>query len=119
MADFPQLRSGAVAQYGSDQSRSYSTHICKFLDGVEQRFPRYGSPLSTWLVRLDYLDENELNVLEEFHVSMGGQSGSFAFVDPWDGMLYPKCSFANDSISLERRSEGRGIASVFIQENRI
>ena len=118
MADFPQLRSGAVAQYGSDQSTSYGTHICKFLDAIEQRFAQYGGSLRHWVIRLDHLDEIELNALEEFYVSMGGQSGSFAFVDPWDGTQYPNCSFAYDSISLERRSEGRGVTTFSIQENR-
>ena len=118
MADFPQLRSGAVAQYGSDQSINYATHTCKFLDGIEQRFAQYGASLRHWVIRLDYLDEIELNALEEFYVSIGGQSGSFAFVDPWDGAQYPNCSFADDSISLARRSEGRAITAVSIEENR-
>jgi hypothetical protein len=118
MAQFPTLCSGAVAQYGSDQTRTYSTNVCRFVDGKEQRFPRYGISLKQWLIRLDQLNDDELSKLEDFFVQMSGPQGQFQFTDPWDGTQYPSCSFGQDSLSLEFHSVSRGRVTLSIKENR-
>jgi hypothetical protein len=63
---FPALRSGAVAQYGSDRTRRFSTGVFRFIDGSEQRFPAYASSLKKWTIRLQLLSESELVQLEQF-----------------------------------------------------
>ena len=60
MANFPALKTGAVAQYPSDRTRRYSTQVLRFLDGSEQRFAGFGAPLKRWLIRLELLDDTEL-----------------------------------------------------------
>jgi len=118
MANFPTLKTGAVAQYPSDRSRGFSTQVLRFLDGSEQRFPGYAAQLRKWSIRLSLLDESELVNLEQFFESQGGRAGTFSFTDPWDGTVYPNCSFDSDSLTLGYGGVARGTTSVTVKENR-
>lgn len=118
MATFPALKTGAVAQYGSSRTRGFSTRVFRFLDGSEQRFQEYGAPLRRWTIRLSLLDEAELTQLEAFFASQGGQAGTFAFPDPWDGTVYANCSFGDDQLVLQYVGQARGAATVTVKENR-
>lgn len=118
MANFPSLKTGAVAQYPSDRMSHFSTQVCRFLDGSEQRFAGFPAPLRRWAIRLEMLDESELTNLGQFFLSEEGRSGSFAFTDPWDGTVYPNCSFENDILVLEFRGFQDGAAQVVVRENR-
>jgi hypothetical protein len=118
MANFPALKTGAVAQYGSDRSRHFSTQVLRFIDGSEQRFPGYGGPLLQWAIRLDLLDESELENLEVFFENEGGRAGNFSFTDPWDGIVYPSCSFESDDMALHFEETARGKTQVVVKENR-
>ncbi len=118
MASFPTLKTGVVAQYPSDRARQFSTQVLRFLDGSEQRFPEYGVPLRRWLIRLDWLDEAELVKVEQFFENQDGRAGTFSFTDPWDGTVYPNCSFDSDVLALEYQGQGRGKTSVVVKENR-
>ena len=118
MANFPALKTGAIAQYGSDRSRQFSTQVLRFIDGSEQRFPGYGAPLLEWVIRLDLLDESELASLELFFEDEGGRAGDFSFTDPWDGTVYPSCSFGSDDLTLQFKEVARGQTQVIVKENR-
>lgn len=118
MATFPTLKTGVVAQYPSDRSRQFSTQAFRFLDGSEQRFPGFGGAIRRWSIRLDLLDEGELATLEQFFEQQDGRAGTFSFTDPWDGAVYPSCSFDQDELTLLYRGEGRGATSMVIKENR-
>jgi hypothetical protein len=118
MANFPALKTGAVAQYGSDRSRTFSTQVLRFVDGSEQRFPGYGTPLFEWVIRLDLLDESELENLELFFEDEGGRAGTFSFTDPWNGTVYASCSFASDDLALQFQEIARGKTQVVVKENR-
>jgi Conserved hypothetical protein 2217 (DUF2460) len=118
MANFPVLKTGAVAQYGSDRSRQFSTQVLRFIDGSEQRFPGYGTPLLQWVIRLDLLDEAELQNLELFFEDEGPRAGDFSFTDPWDGTVYPSCSFGSDDLTLQFQEVARGQTQVIVKENR-
>ena len=118
MASFPALKTGVVAQYGSDRERRFATQVFRFLDGREQRFAAYGAPLRRWVIRLELLDEAELAGLERFFEDQGGRAGSFSFTDPWDGVVYANCSFDSDRVELEYLGEARGKTVVVVRENR-
>jgi hypothetical protein len=118
MATFPTLKSGAVAQYGSSRTRGFSTQVFRFLDGSEQRFQGYGAPLRRWTIRLSLLDEAELNALESFFKSQGGQAESFAFPDPWDGTVYANCSFDSAQLTTQYVGQAAGQTSLTVKENR-
>ena len=118
MASFPALKTGAVAQYGSDRTRTFSTHVLRFVDGGEQRFPKFGVQLMQWVIRLDLLDESELYTLEQFFEDEGGRAGTFSFTDPWDGVVYPSCSFGSDDLAMQFQDVARGKMQVVVKENR-
>ena len=118
MASFPALKTGALAQYPSDRTKRFSTQIHRFLDGSEQRFRGFGSPLKRWVIRLELLDEAELTRLEEFFAEQGGRAGAFAFTDPWDGSVHENCSFESDALTADYRGPRDGRTSMVVKENR-
>ena len=107
-----------MAQYPADRETIFSTQVYRFLDGGEQRFPAYGAALHRWSIRLDWLDEGEIETLKEFFESEEGRAGSFSFTDPWDGMVYPSCSFESDSFAAVLKGPRQGATQVIVRENR-
>jgi phage-related protein len=118
VASFPALKTGAVAQYPSDRAPQFSTQAYRFLDGSEQRFPGFPGVLQQWTIRLDLLDEGELENLREFFLSEEGRAGSFSFTDPWTGTVYAKCSFGSDTLSLQFKGPQNGATQLTVKENR-
>lgn len=118
MASFPLLKTGVLAQYPTDRKRNFSTTVVRFLDGSEQRFPGYGAPLLSWTIHYELLDESELAAIEDFFESQGGQAQTFSFTDPFDGTVYPSCSFASGELELQFTAPQDGKMQVVIQENR-
>ncbi len=118
MSNFPLLGTGAVLQYPATRQIQNSTCVLKFLDGTEQRFREYHSPIRKWTVRLDLLDEREMAAMEGFFASQQGQSGDFSFTDPWDGTEYASCSLESDVLPLEFRGLSRGRTTLVVKENR-
>lgn len=118
MNSFPALKTGAVMQYPAGRTVTFSTQTLRFFDGSEQRFADYGAPLHQWNIQLDLLDEAEMKAMETFFREMTGQSGAFSFTDPWDGQVYPSCSFGGDELDESFLAELRGRTSLLVIENR-
>jgi len=117
MGEFPRLKTSAVMQYPASRSAQYSTEVFRFLDGAEQRYRQSGAPARRWVVRLEKLDEEELQSLQEFFASVQGRAGSFSFEDPWDDVTHADCSLENDGLEIELRGEMRGEAALIVREN--
>jgi len=92
--------------------------MLRFVDGSSQRYRDYQGPVHQWEIHLDQLDEGEMAALEQFFLENQGRFGSFAFTDPWDGQVYPDCSFASDNLGLSGLSVMRGRTSFRVTENR-
>ena len=118
MANFPVLKCGAVAQYPSDKTRSFSTRVLQFADGSEQRFPRFSADLKRWSIKLQLLDEGELQQMEKFLEDQAGRYGVFSFTDPWEGIVYQTCSFERDDVVGKYEGWSRGSTELLILENR-
>jgi phage-related protein len=118
VASFPLLKTGAVAQYGSDRTSRFSTQVYRFLDGREQRYPTFAGALHRWVVRLDLLDEAELTAMADLFISAGGRAGTFSFTDPFDGKVYAACRFDAEEIALAFEDAGRGQNVMTITEVR-
>jgi len=118
MATFPQLKTGAVAQYPATKSLRFQNQTVRFLDGSEQRYRDAAGALHQWVIRLSQLDETEMAAFGQFFVENQGRLGSFAFTDPWDGTQYPNCSLAADGLTLTSLAEMCGQTSVTVIENR-
>src|SRR5580692_12161785 len=118
MAGFAMLKTGAIAQYPADRTPRFSTQAYRFLDGSEQRFPGFPAVLQQWTIKLDLLDEAELETLREFFLSEEGRAGSFSFTDPWSSTVYSNCSFGSDTLSLVFQGPQNGGTQVVVKENR-
>ncbi len=119
MATFPALKTGAVAQYPLKRTTVFSTAIFRFVDGAEQRMPRYATRLHRWKIDLNLLDESEVTALGDFFAAQGGRAGVFSFTDPWDGTVYSNCSFDADEAAFTFAGVSRGGTSLTVKENRI
>lgn len=117
MNEFPELKTGAVLQYPAGKRLQFATRVTRFLDGSEQRFRDFAAPVQYWSIRLDLITEQELAQIQELHEAKQGQYGSFSFVDPWDGVEYPDCSFASDLLELQYQDEAQGRVSLLIRNN--
>jgi hypothetical protein len=118
MPTFPQLKTGAVAQYPATKSLVFQNQTVRFLDGSEQRYRDSAGPLHQWVIQLSELDESEMAAFEQFFEGNQGRLGSFSFTDPWDGTQYANCSLASDDLVLSSFAEMRGHTSLMIIENR-
>jgi len=118
MATFPQLKTGAVAQYPAAKSLHFRNQALRFLDGSEQRYRDSAGPLHQWIIQLNELDATEVAALEQFFEANQGRLGSFAFTDPWDATQYPDCSLAGDDFDVNSLAEMSATASLTIIENR-
>ncbi len=118
MAQFPQLKTGAVMQFPAERREWFATEVVRFVDGGEQRHREMGSRLRRWTVRLDLLDEGELATLEAFFESVEGSAGVFTFVDPRDGASYANCSLEDENLALGLRGPHQGSATLIVREDR-
>ncbi|MDZ4798336.1 MAG: DUF2460 domain-containing protein [Bryobacteraceae bacterium] len=117
MADFPLLRTGAVTQYPSTASVRQDTHVLRFVDGSEQRWPQAGTTQRSWTLNLARVTEEELAAVEEFFAAQQGRFGAFAFRDPFDGVVYENCSFDADSLRCHLFDEESAQSSLIIRTN--
>jgi uncharacterized protein (TIGR02217 family) len=118
MAEFPRLKTAAVAQYPATRTESFRNQVLRFLDGSEQRYRNSKGALRRWEIRLELLDDSELAAMESFFAARQGRFESFAFTDPWDGTTYPDCSLANDEMETAVAAEMRGATALTVVENR-
>jgi uncharacterized protein DUF2460 len=118
MANFPKLKTSAIAQYPATRAIHFRNQILPFLDGSDQRYRDWPGSLRQWGIRLDILDESEMAALEEFFITTAGSLGSFEFTDPWDGQTYTNCSFGADELTLTSLGEMNGRTALTILQNR-
>lgn len=116
--EFPRLKTGALAQYGSVEGQRFATRVLRFVDGGEQRFPLRGEAERRWVVKLAQLDEGELAALEELFQALQGSSQEFEFEDPRTGSVYERCRLAEDTLRLNLREGHEGEAEIEIVEVR-
>jgi hypothetical protein len=117
MSTFPTLKTGAVMQYPAQRGVVFATLPLQFVDGSEQRFRSYQTPLHQWVIKLRLLDQTELHEFQEFFRSVAGQAYNFTFTDPWDGTTYPNCSLGSDSMAAVLAAEWNGMTSLTVLEN--
>ncbi|MGH9672441.1 MAG: DUF2460 domain-containing protein [Bryobacteraceae bacterium] len=118
MPDFPQLKTGAVAQFPAERNLGYETRVTRFVNGEEQRYREISEPAHRWVIRLDLLSEAEAAALEQFFLSVQGASGEFNFTDPWSGIQHTDCSLENDHVRFDVRGADRVRTALVIRKNR-
>lgn len=91
MANFPILSSGAVTQYPTPLTTGQAAQVIRFLDGSDQRYLTQGKMLRSWEVRLNLLNEMEVQLIEAFFTLQQGDYSPFIFPDPFTGINVPNC----------------------------
>ncbi len=116
MPTFPTLSTGAVTQYSLPVFLEQSTQVIRFLDGSDQRFSRQGRIFRRWEIRLDLLNEAELQQLELFFDAQQGQYSPFIFPDPIGGSAVPNCRIGNSELITEYLGVNAGSTSLWVIE---
>ena len=98
MATFPVLSSGAVAQYPTALVAGQAAQVIRFLDGSNQRYLTQGRMLRSWEIRLDLLNESEIQQLETFFALLEGDYSPFVFPDPFTGTSVVDCRLGAPTI---------------------
>jgi len=101
MATFPTLSTGSVSQYPMPLGAGQTVDVIRFLDGSDQRYLNQGRMLRQWLIRLDLLNDAEIQTLEAFFTAQSGDYSSFTFPDPFSGNSVPNCRFAAPELVSE------------------
>ena len=84
MANFPTLKTGAVAQYPLVTASRFSDAGGAISGWKPATIPALmGNPLRQWSMKLDLLDDEELSAVIAFVEQQG--SATFAFTDPVTG----------------------------------
>jgi hypothetical protein len=94
MADFPILSSGAVTQYPALIAGGQGVQVIRFLDASDQRYLRQPRSFRQWQIRLDLLNESEIQQLEAFFTAQSGDYSPFTFPDPFSGEMVVNCRLA-------------------------
>ena len=105
MAQFPKLKTGAIAQYPATKEYRFSTVTSSFVDGTEQRYRDLRGSRQRWVVNLSQLDDGEIAELLEFFRIQQGRLGEFDFEDPWTQMVISNCHFEQDTLPVRADGE--------------
>jgi phage-related protein len=105
MAEFPRLKTGAVAQYGMGRELRGAVRVLEFLDGGEQRYVLQRQR-RRWTIVLDQLDEGEAAEVEEFVRRHLETLEPFGFTDPWSGVTYGGCVVEEPEHAMEAWAAG-------------
>jgi phage-related protein len=116
MATFPALSSGAVAQYPVSVVYGQSVQVIRFLDGSDQRFLNQGRQYRRWQIRLDLLNESEMNQLEAFFLAQQGEYSVFDFPDPLSNQTVPNCRLGTAEITCDFVGIDRGSSTLWVIE---
>lgn len=116
MASFPVLSSGAVTQYPSPMTTTQVAEVIRFLDGADQRFIARGRALRSWQIRLNLLNETEIQQLEAFFVEQRGQYTMFDFLDPYSGTTVFNCMLGEPAFISSYEGVDVGAASLWVLE---
>ncbi|HNY39435.1 MAG TPA: hypothetical protein PKJ41_03540 [Bryobacteraceae bacterium] len=115
MAEFPRLKTGALAQDGLECGYRTQTEVLRYVDGGQQAVKtRRGR--KHWTVKLERLDEGELALVNELVETVRGETGTFAFTDPKTGVRHEACRIEGGSFEAYVAGLGDGRAELKIVE---
>ena len=87
MQVFPQLSSGANAQYPLVRVRSSRTVVNVMQDGSQVKFGDVATERTRWALQMHSLDEAERVAVEGVFMAVGGQLRAFTLLDPAANLL--------------------------------
>jgi hypothetical protein len=92
---FPQLASGALAQYPLRIREQVRTLFNQTPDGRRIRYSDGGASTIEWDLFHSALSDGEMAAIESLFVDCEGRRHSFLFLDPWANLLKASESFAD------------------------
>ncbi len=101
MANFPILSSGAVTQYPIGLTSGQGARVIRFLDGSDQRYSTQPRALRQWQIRVNLLNESEIQQIEAFFNDVQGDYSPFTFPDPISGANVANCRLAAPGLVTE------------------
>ena len=116
MATFPVLSTRAVTQYPTPMSTGQATQVIRFLDGSDQRYLTQSRTFRSWEIRLDLLNEAEMQQIEAFFVAQDADFSTFVFPDPYSGTEVPNCRLAAPGLTTEYFGVDVGSTSFWVIE---
>jgi len=87
MSVFPQLASGAVAQFPLRRTVRMRTLVNRFADGSEIRFSDLELEERRWEIAYEDLTDAEWDAVRDLFEQSEGRLGTFVFVEPGQNML--------------------------------
>ena len=87
MLAFPQLLSGAVAQFPIKKHCTQRTIVNTLTDGHMVKLADTGATLSQWQLMYQNLGDAEIDILQQFFATCEGQLNAFTFLDPLSNLL--------------------------------
>ncbi|MDA1312497.1 MAG: hypothetical protein O2968_04090 [Acidobacteria bacterium] len=82
MSVFPQLSSGAIAQFPIQRGTEYRTIINESMDGSEIVVQDVDFEQRRWALQYDQLSDPEWQAIEDLFVEVNGRLGTFLFLEP-------------------------------------
>jgi hypothetical protein len=96
MAVFPQLMSGALAQFPVKKSNQLRTVVNTMADGSVVKLADPAGAFTEWQLQYSNLSDAEAAALEQFFSSMEGSLNVFTFLDPTANLLAWSDQLTND-----------------------
>jgi hypothetical protein len=88
MLVFPQLLTGANAQYPLARTDEFRTALDSMADGREVKYADAGSSVSTrWELRMDSLTDEEWDAVAALHTAAEGRLRTFTLLDPMSNLF--------------------------------
>jgi hypothetical protein len=95
MLVYPQLPSGALAQFPVQRRRRFRTLVNSAADGSAVKLGDAGAATMEWQLEYRGLSDSELGALQQFFAAAEGTLNSFTFVDPAANLLAWSDDLAN------------------------
>lgn len=87
MLTYPQLPTGALAQFPAQKRRQMRTLVNTAADGTAVKLADPGAATVEWQLKYASLTDSELGALLQFFAAAEGTLNSFTFVDPTANLL--------------------------------
>lgn len=113
MADFPRLKTGAIAQDGFRTAHRRAVRLMRYVDGTEQAI-KLRRAERRWAIRLSMLDEGEIAQIVDLFNAVQGRVQTFAFTDPVTGTRHERCRFEGEELEtvLAESHDGRAVLAI-------
>lgn len=96
MAVFPQLTTGALAQFPVKKSNQLRTVVNTMADGSVVKLADPAGAITEWQLQYSNLSDAEVTALEQFFLSMEGSLIFFTFLDPTANLFAWSDQLTND-----------------------